>query len=96
MLTAEDGDTALEMARKHMPDLIILDVRMPGRDGYEVCAALRADERTRSIPIMMLTGMGSQEEQLRGLERGADAYMAKPFDLNELHARVRTLLWRKA
>ena len=96
LLTAEDGDAAVEMAKEHIPDLIILDVRMPGRDGYAVCSALRADARTRLIPIMILTGLGSPEDEIKGIDGGADAYMAKPFDLNEFQARVRALLWRTA
>ena len=96
LLTAEDGDAALDLAKEHLPDLIILDVRMPGRDGYAVCSALRADARTRLIPIMILTGLGSPEDEIKGIDGGADAYMAKPFDLNEFQARVRALLWRTA
>ncbi len=96
LFTAEDGTSALDMAREHLPDLIILDVRMPGRDGYEVCAALRADERTRKIPIMMLSGAAESNNALKGLEGGADEYLAKPFNLKDLNAMVESLLWRAA
>ena len=96
LLTAEDGHAALDLARLHLPNLIILDVRMPGRDGHEVCAELRADERTRLIPIIMLSGLGEPEDELKGINGGADAYMAKPFNLNEFQARVNSLLWRAA
>lgn len=94
LLTAEDGDAALEMARAHHPDLIILDVRMPGRDGYQVCAELRQGESTRSIPILILAGRGEAEREFDGIGCGADAYLAKPFNVNELEACVRALLRR--
>lgn len=95
-LLAGDGAAALELARRHLPDLIILDVNMPGRGGLEVCAELRADPRTRRTPIMMLTGLGTLEQELSGLDCGADDYVAKPFHLAELDARVRALLKRRA
>lgn len=95
LLTAEDGDAALEMARLHHPDLIILDVRMPGRDGLQVCAELRESESTRHIPVLMLTGLPELVEQA-GLGGGADGYLAKPFNIIELEDRVRGLLGRSA
>jgi DNA-binding response OmpR family regulator len=95
-LTAGDGAAALDMTRRHLPDLVILDVDMPKRNGYEVCAELRADPKTRDIPILMLTGAGKAAQELAGFESGADDYMTKPFNLNELDARVRALLWRTA
>lgn len=96
LLSAEDGDAALEMARAHHPDLIILDVRMPGRSGYQVCAELRADERTRHIPILILSGQGAAESELEGIGVGVDGRLSKPFNVNELQARVDSLLHRSA
>lgn len=95
-VTAGDGDAALEAARRLRPDLIILDVRMPGRDGLSVCGALREDEATRRIPVMILTGMGESAAQYAGIGSGADDYMGKPFHYPELERRVRGLLARKA
>lgn len=94
LLTAEDGDAALELARVHLPDLIILDVRMPGRDGYQVCAELRGSESTRSIPILILTGQSADEAG--SADGGADGRLAKPFNVNDLQARVDALLRRNA
>jgi DNA-binding response OmpR family regulator len=94
-VTASDGEQALESARRLRPDLIILDVRMPGRDGHQVCAALREDDLTRHIPVLMLTGMGEREAEFNGIGTGADGYLGKPFDFGELESRVRGLLGRK-
>jgi two-component system phosphate regulon response regulator PhoB len=92
LLLAADGDSALALARTHLPDLIILDVGMPGRDGYQVCAELRGREATRRIPVLMLSGLHDYETA-GGV--GADGYLSKPFNLNELESRVRALLARK-
>lgn len=92
LLTAEDGDAALEMALLHLPDLIILDVEMPGRDGHQVRSELGARENTRNIPVLMLTGQGELEPERAGA--GAVEYLAKPFNVNELQARVSALLGR--
>lgn len=86
---AADGDAGLRLARCERPDLVILDVRMPGRDGYEVCGALRADAATRAIPVLMLTGLGEEE---RARAAGADGYVAKPFDFRALSQLVSGLL----
>lgn len=96
MLEAKDGLSALEMARAHLPDLIILDVRMPGRDGHQVCAELREHEGTRRIPILMITGQDPLEAAYHRIGGGADAYLAKPFDFKELEDRVHDLLGGKA
>jgi DNA-binding response OmpR family regulator len=96
VLTAVDGDSALTMAREHLPDLIILDVRMPGRDGNQVCAELRGCEATRGIPILMLTGLDEHEAAFRAIGSPADAWLAKPFNLHVLEDRVRALLGRGA
>lgn len=89
--TAEDGQTGLLMARDKPPDLIVLDWMLPGLDGLEVCRRLRAGG---SIPIMMLTARDSVNSRVQGLDAGADDYMVKPFNLDELLARIRALLRR--
>jgi two-component system copper resistance phosphate regulon response regulator CusR len=91
---AADGDAALEMAYVNNYDLIILDVMLPGRDGFEVCRELR--QAGSSVPIIMLTARDAVEDRIAGLDTGADDYLAKPFDFQELLARVRALLRRGA
>lgn len=90
---AADGDSALRLARRELPDLVILDQRMPGRDGLAVCGALRSDAATAGIPVLILTGAG---EELDARAAGADAFLAKPFNLLELSERVRELLGRRS
>ncbi len=82
----------LERAIKEKPDLILLDVMMPGMNGYQVCAKLREDRRTQHIPIIFLTAMDRMEHVLKGLDAGACDYISKPFDLRELRARVKAVL----
>ncbi len=89
---AYSGPDALEAAQKHRPDLVLLDVNMPGMDGFEVTRQLRAHPETRLIPIVMVTALGDLEHRVRGLESGADDYLAKPVNRHELLARVRTSL----
>lgn len=90
---ALNGEKALVLARKEpQPDLILLDVMMPGIDGYEVCRQLKADEATSHIPIIFLTSKTEREDILKGFEIGAQDYITKPFDARELMARVRTQL----
>jgi two-component system cell cycle response regulator len=91
-LTAYDGESALETAREQAPDLILLDVMMPGMDGIEVCRALRADERTAHIPVVMLTALSDIEDRVRGLEAGADDFLSKPANDLTLFSRVRSLI----
>jgi len=91
-----DGGRALAAAREKPPDLIILDLMLPGLNGVEVCRALRADNRTASLPIVMVTARGEESERILGLDSGADDYIVKPFSPNELMARVRALLRRTA
>ncbi len=95
VVAVEDGVQALEKARELMPALIMLDVMMPQMTGFEVLAALKADERTRSIPVLLVTAQSKEEEVLKGLEMGAEDYITKPFSPNELAARVRKVLLRK-
>ena len=87
-----DGKYALKLAREHQPDVILLDVMMPGMDGYEVCKRLKEDPETRLIPVVFLTGYGSREARLQGLEVGATDFLNKPCDLMELEVRVRNLI----
>jgi len=93
---AFNGEEALNMVPEYDPDLIVLDVMMPKIDGYEVCQRLKADEKTKYIPVLMLTAKGEVEHKVKGLNIGADDYMGKPFDYKELSARVRSLLSIKA
>ena len=93
-LTASDGQRALELAQRELPDLITLDVRLPGQDGWEVCRLLRHDLRTKRIPIIMLTVNSDEAEKIVGLELGADDYVTKPFSPKELVARVKAVLRR--
>jgi len=88
---AQDGPEAIRLHATERPDLVILDVNLPGADGFEVCRAIRAAAPT---PVMMLTVRGSEEDQVRGLDLGADDYLTKPFSPRTLLARVRALLRR--
>jgi diguanylate cyclase (GGDEF)-like protein len=96
VLEAKDGAEAVRMAQSENPDLIVLDVMMPEMDGVEVCNQLRASFATRSIPVIMLTARAGREDKMSGLVKGANDYITKPFDLNELTQRVRnTLEWSR-
>src|SRR6185295_3217984 len=91
VITAARGDDGLRMAREQTPDLILLDVMLPGVDGIQVCRMLRRDS---DVPIIMLTALGGEGDRVAGLDTGADDYMPKPFGMRELMARVRALLRR--
>lgn len=95
VLTALNGRHALEEARQHRPDLILLDVMMPEMDGWEVCKHLMKDPHTSSIPVIFLTAKGSEIDEVVGLELGADDYIVKPISIRKLIARVKTSLRRK-
>jgi sigma-B regulation protein RsbU (phosphoserine phosphatase) len=93
---ALDGENALRNAEKNPPDLVLLDIMMPGIDGYEVCRRLRANEQTRDIPIMFLSSLEDVQDKTRGFEMGANDYLTKPFEILEVKARVRSLVKAKA
>ena len=92
VLVARDGNEALETIRREKPDLVLLDVMMPGRSGFEVCQAVRADEALAGVKILMLTAKGRDTDIAQGLGVGADGYVTKPFSTKELAARVREML----
>jgi sigma-B regulation protein RsbU (phosphoserine phosphatase) len=92
LIVARDGREALALARADPPDLILLDIMMPGKDGYEVCAELKADARTEHIPVIFLSALAEAADKIRGLEMGAVDYITKPFDVGEVLARVRSQL----
>lgn len=94
VVTVTDGTSALEAARYEVPDLIILDIMLPGTDGLEVCRRLRQESGTATTPIVMLTAKDDEIDKVVGLEVGADDYVTKPFGRRELLARVRALLRR--
>ena len=91
---AVTGEAAVSMASERAPDLIVLDLNLPGFDGLEVCRILRARESTAAVPIIMLTARASESDRIRGLDLGADDYITKPFSPRELAARVRAALRR--
>ena len=95
-LAAYDGLTALEVARRDKPELILLDIMLPGEDGYNILKRLKSDTRTRDIPVIMVTAKEAEFDKVKGLEGGADDYITKPFGLMEFVARVKAVLRRCA
>ena len=93
---AGDGETGVAEARRSVPDLVLLDLNLPGMDGVEVCRVLRRDAATADIPIVMLTARVQEQDKIGGLDVGADDYITKPFSLKELVARVRAVLRRSS
>ena len=91
VFTADNGHRAEEVAKQELPDLIVLDVMMPGRTGYEVLTSLRADDRTNQIPVVMLTALTNDDDVWAGWAAGADYYMTKPFDYGELERFIKYL-----
>lgn len=91
-LVAMEGASGLEMARSQKPDLILLDVMMPGMSGFQVCEKLKADEKTRGIPVIIVSVRGTEENIKKGEKLGADGYVPKPFDPFDLVARIKKLL----
>ena len=96
VIVAADGSAALEKARDETPDLIVLDLMLPGLEGTDVCRILKQDERTRSIPILMLTAKSEEIDRIIGLELGADDYVVKPFSPREIALRIRNILRRRS
>lgn len=94
VITASHGTEALEKVAKEKPSLVLLDVIMPGLDGYEVCQRLKVKEETRDIPVIMLTVKAETESKIKALDIGADDYITKPFEIRELVARIRAILRR--
>ena len=94
VLEAADGNEGLKLARQHMPDLMLLDVMLPGFDGFEVCRRLGAQAETANIPVLMLTARGEEMDRVVGLSLGADDYVVKPFSVRELMLRIRAVLRR--
>ena len=93
--TAGDGISGLQAAQSWQPDLLVLDLMLPGISGIEVCRRLRAQEATAALPILMLTAKDDVSDKVMGLDMGADDYMTKPFAIEELLARIRTLIKRR-
>jgi len=91
-LTASSAEAAQEMIHRDPPDLVLLDVILPGRSGYELCRELKDDPATRLIPVVIITGLSDREDRVRGLEAGADEFLSKPIFAEELFARVKSLL----
>lgn len=92
LIEAGDGDEAIELALQELPDLILLDIMMPGKDGYEVCHELKRDSRSADIPIIFFSARGETEDKIKGLELGGVDYVTKPFDKREVLARVKVQL----
>jgi len=96
VVTAPDGEHALTLLESMDVDLVLLDVRLPGLDGFEVCSRLKKLERMRLVPVVLITGLGMREHRIRGIHVGADDFLTKPFDAEELYARVASLVRLKA
>jgi two-component system, OmpR family, alkaline phosphatase synthesis response regulator PhoP len=91
VISAEDGDTALEMAKSEVPDLILLDLRLPGKDGFEVCSELKSDDKYKGIPIILLTASsGLQEEKLKTCKH--DSFVLKPYQFEDLLEKIRSFI----
>ncbi|MFA6173530.1 MAG: response regulator [Kiritimatiellales bacterium] len=96
VLEAESGEDGLKLVERVMPDLILLDLMLPGKDGLEICRMLKRNARTQNIPVVMMTARGEESDIITGLELGADDYIVKPFSPKVLGARVKAVLRRKA
>lgn len=95
-VSAADGEEAMELIRRTRPDVVLLDIMLPKRNGYEICRAVKSDAALASIPVIMLTAKGQEVEILKGLELGASAYIAKPFGNAEVLESVRAALESRA
>ena len=94
--TAESGEEGLQLAAKHLPDLILLDIMMPKMKGRDVCVRLKADPKTANIPVIFLTALGLADHVRAGMDLGADDYIVKPFEVDELRERIAVCLARHA
>ena len=94
VLESEDGEEGLEILRRQLPSLVLLDIMLPGMDGIEICRAIKLDRYTRAIPVIMVTAKGDESDIVLGLGVGADDYITKPFSPRELTARVKAVLRR--
>jgi DNA-binding response OmpR family regulator len=94
VFVVHSGVDALRVARRNVPDLMVLDVLMPGMDGFEVCRQVRSDPLLKNLPVLFLTAKGKDEDRITGLRAGADDYLSKPFNVDELYLRVRAILRR--
>lgn len=94
VISAGDGNDALKLARREVPQLVLLDLMLPGMDGYDVCREIRRDQSISTMPVIMITAKGEELDKILGLELGADDYITKPFSVRELVARVKAVLRR--
>lgn len=96
VLTSYNGEEALHLARNNQPDLILLDVMLPKMDGYKVCRLLKFDARYKHIPILMLTAKAQEKDRITGQETGADEYITKPFEMEDLMKKIRKYLGQQS
>ncbi len=94
VMVAHSGTEGLHIARRHRPDLLVLDVIMPGTDGYQVCRQVRGDPMLKDVPILFLTARSKDEDKIEGFRAGGDDYLAKPFNMQELQLRIKAILRR--
>jgi two-component system, OmpR family, response regulator RpaA len=94
VMVAGSGIEGLQLARRHVPDLFILDIVMPGTDGYQVCRQIRGDPLLKQLPVLFLTAKSKDEDKIEGFRAGADDYLPKPFNMEELQLRVKAILRR--
>lgn len=92
VIMAEDGEVALEKVKQERPDLLILDLMMPKMNGFEVCRMLKFDDKYKNIPIIVLSSLDQQQDREKAIENGADAYFIKPFDLELLLSKIKSLI----
>ena len=94
VMVSNSGTEGLQLARRHRPDLFILDIMMPGADGYQVCRQIRGDPLLQDLPVLFLTAKAKDEDKIEGFRAGADDYLSKPFNMEELELRVKAILRR--
>lgn len=94
VMVANSGTDGLQLARRHRPDLFVLDIMMPGVDGYQVCRQIRGDPLLKDLPVLFLTAKAKDEDKIEGFRAGADDYLSKPFNMEELQLRVKAILRR--